>query len=263
MKGSILGRDEASGDWIIRGDDGNRYSFGASEWKGAAPPAMQEQVDFDADGGRAKQVFSLKKAGGGAAAAANLGGLAGSINSALKDTSTPTPSGATFQSNPQGWFMQRPQVAAAILIIIGALVDNYLSLVSGQMNTALGAVQQMSQIFGAAGGNALFIQLGTFSLYLLLLAPLLAIYVLFKEFTATSSAQVKVLTGLAGVILPIAVPIVAGLLIKMGMPQSPFGGAGQGLNLLNIDLGFILVVGGGALMLANALGMVRSFGPTA
>lgn len=49
MKGRILDYSEASGSGIISGDDNNRYSFAASEWKGEQAPVKGQAVDFDVD----------------------------------------------------------------------------------------------------------------------------------------------------------------------------------------------------------------------
>jgi hypothetical protein len=66
MQGQILQVDTVARTGIVLGDDGNRYSFGAADWKAADMPAAGATVDFVPSEGRATEIFSLP--GFGAAA---------------------------------------------------------------------------------------------------------------------------------------------------------------------------------------------------
>jgi TM2 domain-containing membrane protein YozV len=57
MKGKVLGFDEASGDGVISGDNGNRYSFNRTEWKLDKTPSVGCSVDFIAADSRATEIF--------------------------------------------------------------------------------------------------------------------------------------------------------------------------------------------------------------
>jgi len=57
MKGQILDFSVQSGQGTISGNDGNRYSFKGSEWKGNTPPLRGMSVDFEMDASQAKAVY--------------------------------------------------------------------------------------------------------------------------------------------------------------------------------------------------------------
>ncbi len=57
MKGKILGFDEGTGEGVISGDDGKRYSFKRGEWKSDRPVVAGRDVDFAASGDVATQIY--------------------------------------------------------------------------------------------------------------------------------------------------------------------------------------------------------------
>lgn len=59
MKGTIIGYDTSGHTGIISGFDGNRYRFALEEWKSAAQPNPNMEVDFEPDGGIAREIFML------------------------------------------------------------------------------------------------------------------------------------------------------------------------------------------------------------
>ncbi|AUX69926.1 hypothetical protein CHX26_10870 [Porphyrobacter sp. HT-58-2] len=60
MKGQVLVFDPLKGEGIISGQDGERYSFQGSDWRGeAGPPRAGQQVDFAASGSAAAEVFPM------------------------------------------------------------------------------------------------------------------------------------------------------------------------------------------------------------
>ena len=59
MKGNVLGFDPETNTGAISGHDGQRYEFVRLEWRGAGRPMRGATVDFNPDGGRATQIFSL------------------------------------------------------------------------------------------------------------------------------------------------------------------------------------------------------------
>ncbi|MGB1197696.1 MAG: TM2 domain-containing protein [Thalassotalea sp.] len=58
MKGKILDYNEESRSGVISGDDGNRYNFEVSQWKGATLPNVGSAVDFSANGDDAEAIYS-------------------------------------------------------------------------------------------------------------------------------------------------------------------------------------------------------------
>jgi TM2 domain-containing membrane protein YozV len=59
MRGQILGVDPRSGDGLVAGDDGRRYTFRPEDWAHRGQPAVGLQVDFDTQETRALSIFPL------------------------------------------------------------------------------------------------------------------------------------------------------------------------------------------------------------
>ena len=57
MKGKILDYNFQESRGIISADDGNRYSFENSQWKGTQSPKVNQIVDFEIDGQNAKDIY--------------------------------------------------------------------------------------------------------------------------------------------------------------------------------------------------------------
>ena len=57
MRGKILDFSDANRTGLIGGDDGNRYEFSAADWKSEVVVAAGREVDFVADGTRAKEIY--------------------------------------------------------------------------------------------------------------------------------------------------------------------------------------------------------------
>lgn len=57
MKGKVLHFDEQSKIGQITGDDGNRYTFTAEEWKQATPPRVGCSIDFINEEDTAKEIY--------------------------------------------------------------------------------------------------------------------------------------------------------------------------------------------------------------
>lgn len=60
MKGRVLKFDEMNGMGLIRGDDGNRYSFSREEWQDCdSIPSSGIEVDFAVSDNTAKEVYPI------------------------------------------------------------------------------------------------------------------------------------------------------------------------------------------------------------
>ncbi len=57
MKGKILDYNFQESRGIISADDGNRYSFENSQWKGTQSPKVNQIVDFEIDSQNAKDIY--------------------------------------------------------------------------------------------------------------------------------------------------------------------------------------------------------------
>lgn len=60
MKGKILDYNFQESKGVISADDGNRYYFENSEWKGSVSPKANQVVDFEIDGTNAKVIYLVK-----------------------------------------------------------------------------------------------------------------------------------------------------------------------------------------------------------
>ncbi|MEO7177288.1 MAG: TM2 domain-containing protein [Allosphingosinicella sp.] len=59
MRGQVLGVDTRSGDGIVTGDDGRRYSFKPLDWAARGEPAVGMEVDFETHESRAMSIFPV------------------------------------------------------------------------------------------------------------------------------------------------------------------------------------------------------------
>lgn len=59
MRGQVLGVDSRTGDGIVAGDDGRRYSFTPDDWAARGEPAVGMEVDFETHEKRALSIFPV------------------------------------------------------------------------------------------------------------------------------------------------------------------------------------------------------------
>ena len=59
MRGQVLGVDTRTGDGIVSGDDGRRYSFRPADWAHRGEPAIGMHVDFEPRESRALSIFPV------------------------------------------------------------------------------------------------------------------------------------------------------------------------------------------------------------
>jgi len=57
MRGTVLEFNPGQSTGLVSGNDGKRYRFAGSEWRGTVWPVQGETVDFLADGEAARDVF--------------------------------------------------------------------------------------------------------------------------------------------------------------------------------------------------------------
>ena len=59
MRGQVLGVDRRTGDGIVTGEDGRRYSFKPDDWAAKGEPAIGMLVDFETQETRALTIFPV------------------------------------------------------------------------------------------------------------------------------------------------------------------------------------------------------------
>jgi len=62
MRGQVLGVDTRTGNGIVLGDDGRRYSFRPDDWAHRGEPAVGMVVDYETHENRALSIFPLPSA---------------------------------------------------------------------------------------------------------------------------------------------------------------------------------------------------------
>ena len=232
MKGKILGFDAASGTGAISGEGGQRYNFTAADFKSPAPAKTGDNVDFEADGANAKNIYVTAEA-------------------------MPNFDLAALTSNPTvANILAKPYVIWAAVIILG-------SLIAGYFNT-LGAFGDMNGPFGSGLGlSAVFIAL-------LFAIPVVAAVLIFFEFTNNKlTAQFRLITAAVAIGGPILLPVLAGLVapeMLRGIREmgAEFGGGGR-MGILEfvgfgISPGMLITVAGGVLIVLSHMGIIKKLG---
>ncbi len=59
MRGQVLGVDKRTGDGMVAGEDGRRYSFTPTDWAHRGEPAIGMFVDFETEQNRALSIFPV------------------------------------------------------------------------------------------------------------------------------------------------------------------------------------------------------------
>jgi hypothetical protein len=217
MKGKVLGFDAVAGTGAITGDDGKRYAFASADNKSPAALKPGDTVDFQVEGDAAKDIYVVA-----GAPSVDLSAMASS----------------PVVSN----ILAKPNVIWAAVIILGSLIGGYLGAIELIGGGPMG-------IFGFAG----------FVLALLALVPITAAVLIFFELTNhRMTAQFRMITAAVAIGGPILLPILAGMMLGVGGGFGGMGGMGGiGLIGFRIDLGMILAVGGGVLIVLTQMGVVK------
>jgi hypothetical protein len=199
---------------------------------GYDPAAMKGVISAD-DGARYEFTAAEWKSGGVPAAGAKVDFEA----SGAQAVGVYASAGAGIDGAEIGrLFMTRPPIAAALVMILGCFLPIFSA---GFINLNLFTVMNFA---GMAGGTGVL-------LYLLWAIPILAVVVLWMEFSKRDAGgtpqNLLIASGAVG----------AGLIILLLILTSLSGGP-----VPSIGLGAFIVIGGGVLMLLNAFGVVRTFG---
>jgi len=266
MDGSILGYNEETGEGAIRTESGERFTFTKADWKGDRDPKAGDKVDFVAADGKASEIYLLK----GSFSGPDLSG----IGDKLGDADSRAEMIAAVKSNEAvGLFMTKPHVAGAGLIILGWLFAGHLLLIMdvGDLFDGMGQLNRMASAFGGDSGIGLFRMIGVLSLLLFYLIPVFAGWLILKAFSDSETSKHKRQAAIAGLVMPIAIPIIAFIFIFIGLPgqlrSAIMEGAGQASrsgmslgDLIDIDFAWFLMIAGGTLIVLQMMGIVKSFG---
>ncbi|MEL7232259.1 MAG: hypothetical protein AAGJ85_07100 [Pseudomonadota bacterium] len=266
MDGSILGYSEDTGEGAIRTESGERYTFTKDDWKGERPPKTGDKVDFIGTDGKATEIYLLKSS----FTAPDLSGIGDKFGDA---DSRAEMLNAVKSNATVGLFLTKPHVAGAGLIILGWLLAGHLLLILdvGEGFDAMGQLNDLARMTGGDSGIGLFRMIGILSLLLFYLIPIFAGWLIYKSMSDSETAKDKRRGAIAGLVLPIAVPVIAFFFIFIGLPgafrEAIFEGgraaANSGLtlgDLIDIDFPWFLMIAGGVLIVLQLMGIVKQFG---
>jgi hypothetical protein len=209
MRGRILGADASGQATVIGGEDGRRYRFSSFEWRETTPPARGEEVDFEPDAPRARDVYRI------AAAPAAL---------PLDETPAELLSRQPFVR----FFVARPVLTTSLLVLLACLAGAYV--IDGARLSLLAALDlawRMSMgidvlLAGSgpdpgprlAGAAA---RIATVLLLLLYAVPALAAIVAWREFVGRPDPRLARLAGVAAMVLPVALPALVVVIVRLGV----------------------------------------------
>ena len=262
MDGTVLGFSEESGEGAIRTEAGERFTFTKDDWKGARAPKAGDKVDFVAADGTASEVYLLKSS----LSAPDLSGIADKLGSS---ESRAEMLDAVKSNEVAGLFLTKPHVAGAGLIILGWLLAGHLLLIFqvGKTLDAMGQINQVAGMMGGGSGIGFFRTIGVLCFLFLYLIPVFAGWLIYKSFSDEETTKHKRRGAIAGLVLPIVVPIVAFIFIYIGLPSAirslgrQMANSGMSIwDLIDIDLAWFLMIAGGTLIVLQMMGIVKSFG---
>jgi hypothetical protein len=171
--GVVLSFDPAEGGVLRAMDDGRRYTFGASDWRGKSGPVAGGWVDFEPDGEQARALLPVP-----APAAAG-------------------PASPSFLGNRAG-------LPIALLMLV-ACVFPFLTLgpFSANMFNLVGVASSLGD-YAPVNVN---MQTGLWLFHFLYIVPAAALALVVLEWLGRSGRWLRVGTGLIGLLAPVAIAL--------------------------------------------------------
>jgi len=258
MKGTVLGYDTENEAVVLRAEDGTRYRFALSDWRDRQSPRKGDEIDFEPDGKRAREVY----------AAAPRQPV---------DTAAVSPMSVVAGWAPARFFLIRPVLSCAILVLLACFAGAYSI---GDMRISLFQVpdliarmsESLDSLIAASGtdpaprlgaGVARILLVLLLALYLV---PILAALTIWREFVGRPDRKLARYAGLAAIVLPIGLPLLIALVVQVwviaGIPDvgARLGRSGvttpqQVFEVLRLfGSGTILLIFAGAALWASATG---------
>ncbi len=213
MKGRVLGHDKTTQAIVVRAGDGRRYRFSDFEWRELRPPEKGDEVDFEPDGPRARDVYLMRDASEAPPGAAAVG---------------ESPAAMLARQPAVQFAAGHPVLVMALLVLLVCLLPAYsidgasMSLLAApelawRMSLAIDGLVAATgpdpgpRLAGAAA------RITTVILLLLYAVPVLAAIAAWREFVGGPDRRVARLAGLAAMVLPLALPAVVMLVVRAGV----------------------------------------------
>lgn len=283
MKGKVLGYDGQTG--AIVGENGERFAFGAAEWKDKRVPQPRDEVDFVPAGGMADQIYVVRAAGViGADVSDQIDRGARAVQESLsRATESDTAKRALAAARA------KPQLVIAAVILLASILFTYADVGAGPAEVeaslvafngelddtrettalAIERIEAMSEgggLFGAVSRSSfvseqldvLRAQSAMLKLaYLLYLVPVLAVWALYLAFRGKRKRLVELGLGAASLFAGGYYLALRGIAASAA-DRTLFGSAEMVRESYSFGLGGWIVVLGGVAMLLSALGIIKA-----
>lgn len=184
MIGTVLSFDPADGG-LLRGEDGQRYAFDATEWNGPEPSVMGGLVDFEPDGERALSVH-------------------------------PLPARPASAVAPPSFLTEKPGLPIALLMLV-ACVFPFLTL--GPFSANMFNIVGVATSLGDYAPVNVNMQTGLWLFHFLYIVPACALALVVLEWLGRSGRWPRIGVGLVGLLAPVAITLGARALFTPAAPN--------------------------------------------
>lgn len=244
MKGKILGFDKTAGSGAITAEDGTRHRFERIDWRGEKTPALGMTVDFESEGGAAREIYPVTGTALAALGAigADLGGLAeseqGTRIASLFTSSLAVPLALVL-------------LLACFLPALASPVQSATLIGLGNAMDDLGRVAAAQEMLG--GGKSGFDTVQTL-LFLRFAAPFGALWLIWSAWSGRAERLPMLATGAASILAALLVIMLRSAILSM-VPDFARERMASGIGL---GIGTWLLFLTGAALIAAGLGKIRN-----
>lgn len=244
MKGKVLGFSETDGTGAIAADDGTRHRFSRDDWRGERSPTAGMTVDFESEGGAAKDIYPMAGAAMAALSGINvdLGGLSSSADGAKI--------GALFTRSLA--------VPLALVVLVACFMPGMSTPMQTVSVLGIDAVaaqlNMVAQAQAAFGGEPTGSGGGETLLILRYLAPVAALWLIWAAWAGKSERLPMLATGAAAILAALVVVGLKSAIVGMAPAMARDALAAT----ISLGMGvWLLFLAGGALI-AAAMGKLRN-----
>lgn len=284
MRGILLHYNFESHQGLIRGEDGRRYAFYGEEWRSNGSPATGDELDFEAEGTGAYDIYVVRPA----AATQRLHDARGDARASQARNSARAGNGANRGSGlATNGIAQRLladwTVIIALVTLLGCLLP-YISFGAGSQSLfgvgleigraidGMNQIESLGRAFAPTRGQAaqqqkppkqVDMSAARWSLrlgYLLYIIPALSFGVIALGFMQRPLCKIVWLQGLSCILLPVVVPVLLSIAIYAQLPadlKQMMGRTGVRIDISFLGLGFWVIVLSGIAQILNLFGYIR------
>jgi hypothetical protein len=275
MQGVLLHYNFETHQGLIRAHDGGRYAFYGEEWRSNSSPTIGDELDFEAEGTGAYDIYVVRPAGRRPELARARGPVPqGNDLAVLSNDFTSSGAGQRLLAD---W-----TIIIALVTLLGCLLP-YISFGAGSQSLlgigfgigrSVDGIQQMETLGRAFSlptrgqtaqqprrqidmlGVRWSLRLG----YLLYLIPILSVAVIALGFLQKPVRAVALAQGASCIVLPVVVPILLSFAIYSQLPadlRQIMDRTGVRIDISFLGFGFWVIVLSGMAQLLNSFGYIR------